>query len=202
MARTSLRALERTPPHALRQIVTNLILTPTMAEFGGSGAWIKLGQAIGFLIGAAFWGLASDVWGRRSVSRDDSLKFASHPLSTGHQMGVQHHALSHRNVRTRGEWLAKPARALCVRARASRGSGDGDSRGAHGGSKSCWCWRRSRYGGDDDEDVSQLSSDASRKGATQGWLGSTQRRAEAGSSSWGRRDKGRGAGGPYMLFFA
>ncbi|GJE87450.1 MFS general substrate transporter [Phanerochaete sordida] len=46
-------------------IVTNLILTPTMAEFGGSGAWIKLGQAIGFLIGAAFWGLASDVWGRR-----------------------------------------------------------------------------------------------------------------------------------------
>ncbi|EKM59977.1 uncharacterized protein PHACADRAFT_138348 [Phanerochaete carnosa HHB-10118-sp] len=46
-------------------IVTNLILTPTMAEFGGSGAWIKLGQAIGLLIGAAFWGLAADVWGRR-----------------------------------------------------------------------------------------------------------------------------------------
>lgn len=57
----------RTDP-ILLQIVTNLILTPTMAEFGGSGAWIKLGQAIGLLIGAAFWGLASDVWGRRYVA--------------------------------------------------------------------------------------------------------------------------------------
>ncbi|KAF9233402.1 major facilitator superfamily domain-containing protein [Melanogaster broomeanus] len=39
-------------------IVTGLILDPVVNEF-------KLAQNIGLLVGAAFWGVASDVWGRR-----------------------------------------------------------------------------------------------------------------------------------------
>ncbi|TFK52666.1 MFS general substrate transporter [Heliocybe sulcata] len=46
-------------------IVTGLILTPVVNEFNFEGPWLKLGQNIGLLVGAAFWGLASDVWGRR-----------------------------------------------------------------------------------------------------------------------------------------
>ncbi|KZT25442.1 MFS general substrate transporter [Neolentinus lepideus HHB14362 ss-1] len=46
-------------------IVTGLILTPAVNEFNFKGPWLKLGQNIGLLVGAAFWGLASDVWGRR-----------------------------------------------------------------------------------------------------------------------------------------
>jgi len=46
-------------------IVTSLILGPVVAEFGFEGPWLKLGQNIGLLVGAAFWGVASDVWGRQ-----------------------------------------------------------------------------------------------------------------------------------------
>ncbi|KAH8107746.1 MFS general substrate transporter [Cristinia sonorae] len=46
-------------------IVTSLILAPVVAEFGFEGPWLKLGQNIGLLVGAAFWGVASDVWGRQ-----------------------------------------------------------------------------------------------------------------------------------------
>lgn len=49
-------------------IVTSLILTPVVSEFGFDGPWLKLGQNIGLLVGAAFWGVASDVWGRQYVS--------------------------------------------------------------------------------------------------------------------------------------
>jgi hypothetical protein len=34
-------------------------------EFAFKGPFLKLAQNIGLLVGAAFWGLASDVWGRR-----------------------------------------------------------------------------------------------------------------------------------------
>ncbi|EIN13088.1 MFS general substrate transporter [Punctularia strigosozonata HHB-11173 SS5] len=46
-------------------IVTGLILTPVVAEFNFQGPFLKLAQNIGLLVGAAFWGIGSDVWGRR-----------------------------------------------------------------------------------------------------------------------------------------
>lgn len=46
-------------------VVTSLILAPVVNEFGFEGPWLKLGQNVGLLAGAAFWGVASDVWGRR-----------------------------------------------------------------------------------------------------------------------------------------
>ncbi|KIM73500.1 hypothetical protein PILCRDRAFT_829085 [Piloderma croceum F 1598] len=46
-------------------IVTGLILSPVINEFAFKGPYLKLGQNIGLLVGAAFWGLGSDVWGRR-----------------------------------------------------------------------------------------------------------------------------------------
>jgi hypothetical protein len=49
----------------LRKIVTGLILAPVVAEFNVQGPFLKLGQNIGLLVGAAFWGIGSDIWGRR-----------------------------------------------------------------------------------------------------------------------------------------
>ncbi|KAH8930492.1 MFS general substrate transporter [Atractiella rhizophila] len=50
----------------LYPVVTGLILPPVLSEFAGVKApYIKLGQNIGLLVGAAFWGLGSDIWGRR-----------------------------------------------------------------------------------------------------------------------------------------
>ncbi|KAI9066823.1 MFS general substrate transporter [Trametes sanguinea] len=49
----------------LDQIVTGLILDPVVNEFHFQGPFLKLGQNIGLLVGAAFWGVASDVWGRK-----------------------------------------------------------------------------------------------------------------------------------------
>ena len=47
-------------------VVTGIILPPVLVEFhGSSGPYLKLAQNIGLLIGAFFWGLGSDVWGRR-----------------------------------------------------------------------------------------------------------------------------------------
>ncbi|KAI0070245.1 sugar transporter [Panus rudis PR-1116 ss-1] len=47
-------------------IVTSLIFTPVVSEFGFRGEWMKLAQNIGLLVGAAFWGVACDIWdGRR-----------------------------------------------------------------------------------------------------------------------------------------
>ncbi|KAH9978360.1 MFS general substrate transporter [Russula compacta] len=45
--------------------VTGLIYTPAVNEFVFQGPFIKLGQGIGLLIGAVFWGVGSDIWGRR-----------------------------------------------------------------------------------------------------------------------------------------
>ncbi|KAH8916067.1 hypothetical protein BT69DRAFT_1250726, partial [Atractiella rhizophila] len=42
----------------LYPVVTGLILPPVLSEFAGVKApYIKLGQNIGLLVGAAFWGL-------------------------------------------------------------------------------------------------------------------------------------------------
>ncbi|KAG8760498.1 hypothetical protein FRC14_002887 [Serendipita sp. 396] len=47
-------------------VVTGIILPPVLTEFPGSkGPYLKLAQNIGLLVGAFFWGLGSDVWGRR-----------------------------------------------------------------------------------------------------------------------------------------
>ncbi|KAI0065066.1 MFS general substrate transporter [Artomyces pyxidatus] len=46
-------------------IVTGLILSPVVNEFNFKGPFLKLGQNIGLLVGAAFWGIGSDVWGRK-----------------------------------------------------------------------------------------------------------------------------------------
>lgn len=47
-------------------VVTGIILPPVLVEFqGSSGPYLKLAQNIGLLFGAFFWGLGSDVWGRR-----------------------------------------------------------------------------------------------------------------------------------------
>lgn len=52
----------------MNQIVTSLIFTPVVSEFGFRGEWLKLAQNIGLLVGAAFWGVACDIWGRQSVN--------------------------------------------------------------------------------------------------------------------------------------
>lgn len=49
------------------KIVTGLILPPVIQEFDFEGPFLKLGQNIGLLVGAAFWGIGSDVWGRKYV---------------------------------------------------------------------------------------------------------------------------------------
>ncbi|KAG6917195.1 hypothetical protein DXG01_003538 [Tephrocybe rancida] len=46
-------------------IVTGLILPPVLNEFAFRGPFLKLGQNIGLLVGAVFWGVGSDVWGRK-----------------------------------------------------------------------------------------------------------------------------------------
>lgn len=45
--------------------VAALILPPVMSEFKTSdGPFLKLGQNIGLLVGAVFWGVGADIWGR------------------------------------------------------------------------------------------------------------------------------------------
>ncbi|KAH9008842.1 MFS general substrate transporter [Lactarius deliciosus] len=46
-------------------IVTVLILTSVTNEFAFQGPFLKLGQHIGLLVGCVFWGVGSDVWGRK-----------------------------------------------------------------------------------------------------------------------------------------
>ncbi|KAG1721151.1 permease for cytosine/purines, uracil, thiamine, allantoin-domain-containing protein [Suillus lakei] len=46
-------------------VVTGLILTSVVNESNILGPWLKLAQNIGLLVGAAFWGISSDVWGWR-----------------------------------------------------------------------------------------------------------------------------------------
>ncbi|OCH87958.1 MFS general substrate transporter [Obba rivulosa] len=46
-------------------VVTSLVFTPAVNEFHFQGPFLTLSQSIGLLVGAMFWGLGSDVWGRR-----------------------------------------------------------------------------------------------------------------------------------------
>jgi len=46
-------------------IVTGLILPPIANEFHVQSPFLKLGQNIGLLIGAVFWGVGADIWGRK-----------------------------------------------------------------------------------------------------------------------------------------
>ena len=48
------------------KIGTGLILPPVLNEFADAKRpFLKLGQNIGLLVGAAFWGVGADIWGRR-----------------------------------------------------------------------------------------------------------------------------------------
>ncbi|KAF8156556.1 MFS general substrate transporter [Crassisporium funariophilum] len=46
-------------------VVTSLILPAVVAEFNFNPPFLKLGQNIGLLVGAAFWGVGADFWGRK-----------------------------------------------------------------------------------------------------------------------------------------
>ncbi|KAF9480379.1 MFS general substrate transporter [Pholiota conissans] len=46
-------------------IVTGLILPAVVNEFKFNAPFVKLGQNIGLLVGAVFWGVGADVWGRK-----------------------------------------------------------------------------------------------------------------------------------------
>ncbi|KIJ51587.1 hypothetical protein M422DRAFT_65129 [Sphaerobolus stellatus SS14] len=46
-------------------VVTGLILSQVVNEFNFNGPFLKLGQNVGLLVGAAFWGIGSDIWGRK-----------------------------------------------------------------------------------------------------------------------------------------
>ncbi|TFK32940.1 MFS general substrate transporter [Crucibulum laeve] len=46
-------------------LITGLILAPVIAEFHFSGPFLSLAANVGLLVGAVFWGLGCDIWGRR-----------------------------------------------------------------------------------------------------------------------------------------
>ena len=50
-----------------QKIVTGLILPPVANEFHVQEPFLKLGQNIGLLVGAVFWGGGADIWGRKYV---------------------------------------------------------------------------------------------------------------------------------------
>ncbi|KAI0715627.1 MFS general substrate transporter [Cerioporus squamosus] len=46
--------------------ITGLIINPVVLEFAGfKGPFLILAQSIGLLVGAVFWGVGCDIWGRR-----------------------------------------------------------------------------------------------------------------------------------------
>ncbi|PPQ82780.1 hypothetical protein CVT25_009275 [Psilocybe cyanescens] len=46
-------------------LITGLILTPVVDEFGFTPPFLSLAANAGLLVGAVFWGLGCDIWGRR-----------------------------------------------------------------------------------------------------------------------------------------
>ncbi|KIM38486.1 hypothetical protein M413DRAFT_30036 [Hebeloma cylindrosporum] len=50
---------------AMQEVVTGLILPAVVNEFKFKGPFLKLGQNVGLLVGAAFWGVGADIWGRK-----------------------------------------------------------------------------------------------------------------------------------------
>jgi len=67
-----------------RKIVTGLILPPTVNEFNYKPPYIKLGQNIGLLVGAAFWGVGADIWGRKYVLTRFSVTLSAASYLTGY----------------------------------------------------------------------------------------------------------------------
>ena len=100
-----------TVPHPF-QIVTGLILAPVVQEFSFKGPFLKLAQNIGLLVGAAFWGLASDVWGRRFVPSFIPTHVFAH-LSSNQQLVLQPYPPHHRHIRYRGRRLSELYHPLC-----------------------------------------------------------------------------------------
>ena len=50
----------------ISQCLTGLIINPVVEEFAGfKGPFLILAQSIGLLVGAVFWGVGCDIWGRR-----------------------------------------------------------------------------------------------------------------------------------------
>ena len=47
------------------QLLSGLILTPTVAEFGFKPPYLSLALNIGLFVGSVVWGIGCDVWGRR-----------------------------------------------------------------------------------------------------------------------------------------
>ncbi|KAH0582368.1 hypothetical protein H2248_010313 [Termitomyces sp. 'cryptogamus'] len=64
-------------------VVTGLILAPVVNEFGFNGPFLKLSQNIGLLVGAIFWGVGSDVWGRKISFNVTLLLTAIFALAAG-----------------------------------------------------------------------------------------------------------------------
>lgn len=70
--------------HIFLQIITGLILSAVSNEFHFQSPFLKLAQSLGQLVGCTFWGIASDVWGRRYVLRSrDRLAFSGLSLVQG-----------------------------------------------------------------------------------------------------------------------
>ncbi|KAH7911870.1 major facilitator superfamily domain-containing protein [Hygrophoropsis aurantiaca] len=46
-------------------LLSGLILTPVIYEFNFNGPYLSLASNVGLLVGAIFWGLGCDIWGRR-----------------------------------------------------------------------------------------------------------------------------------------
>jgi len=49
----------------LLQLLSGLILAPVVNEFHFNGPFLSLASNVGLLVGAVFWGLGCDIWGRR-----------------------------------------------------------------------------------------------------------------------------------------
>ncbi|KAF7309596.1 MFS domain-containing protein [Mycena indigotica] len=47
------------------KLITGLILSPVVTEFNFNGPFLSLAANAGLLVGAIFWGVGSDIWGRR-----------------------------------------------------------------------------------------------------------------------------------------
>ncbi len=47
------------------QLVVQLILPVVVREFNFQGPYLQLALHVGLLAGVIFWGIGSDVWGRR-----------------------------------------------------------------------------------------------------------------------------------------
>ena len=63
------------------QLMTGLILSPTINEFHFNGPLLSLATNIGLLVGTILWSFGCDIWGRRSVTLP--LSFASARASSG-----------------------------------------------------------------------------------------------------------------------